>query len=444
MKLCEALNVQPGNVVAFVGAGGKTSALFRLAAELVERGLRVVSTTTTRMADSERLLAPASLTIDRLGELASTLSMTQHVFVYHRSDAEQGKVLGIDPRRAADLADLADVVLIEADGARRLPLKGPFPHEPVIPESATLVVPVAGLDAIGGPLDDAHVYGAENIMQHLGAPQPPGVVVDGRLLGSVLAHEQLGLKGLPDGARVAVLLNKYTSQREAAAEQAAGVALTASRIDRVLIGAVRQPDPVLRVRRRVGAIVLAAGLSRRMGEPKLLLPWGESTIVRGIVRTTVETGLFGETLVVTGQWDDDIRQQVEGLPVRPVHNSRFADGEMLSSVQVGLRHLSPSIGAALVLLGDQPGVEPAVINEVLAAYARTLSPIVAPVYQGQRGHPVLFDRVLWDEILTLPDGAAPRDVLRKHLQEIVQVAVETNSILQDIDTPQDYDRERPG
>jgi molybdenum cofactor cytidylyltransferase len=84
------------------------------------------------------------------------------------------------------------------------------------------------------------------------------------------------------------------------------------------------------------------------------------------------------------------------------------------------------------------------MKEVLDAYARMLSPIVAPVYQGQRGHPVLFDRVLWDEILALPDGAAPRDVLRAHSQEIVQVAVETKTILQDIDTPQDYDRERPG
>jgi molybdenum cofactor cytidylyltransferase len=270
------------------------------------------------------------------------------------------------------------------------------------------------------------------------------VVVGGRLLGSVLAHKQLGLKDLPDGARVAVLLNKYSSQIETAVEQAASVALTAPRIDRVLIGAVQQPDPVRCVRRRVGAVVLAAGLSRRMGEPKVLLPWGQSTIVREIVQTIVETGLFAETLVVTGQWDDAIRQQVDGLPVRPVHNPRFAEGEMISSVQVGLQHLSPSVGAALILLGDQPGLQPAVMKEVLDAYARMLSPIVAPVYQGQRGHPVLFDRVLWDEILALPDGAAPRDVLRAHSQEIVQVAVETKTILQDIDTPQDYDRERPG
>jgi molybdenum cofactor cytidylyltransferase len=444
MKLSDALNVQPGDIVAFVGAGGKTSALFRLATELVDRGLHVITTTTTRMANSERLLAPVSLTIDRFEELGTALSTTHHVFVYHRSDAEQGKVLGIDPERVADLADLAEVVLIEADGARRLPLKGPFPHEPVIPDSATLVVPVAGLDAVGEPLDDAHVYGVENIRRHLDVSQSPNVVVGGRLLGSVLAHKQLGLKDLPDGARVAVLLNKYSSQIETAVEQAASVALTAPRIDRVLIGAVQQPDPVRCVRRRVGAVVLAAGLSRRMGEPKVLLPWGQSTIVREIVQTIVETGLFAETLVVTGQWDDAIRQQIDGLPVRPVHNPRFAEGEMISSVQVGLEHLSSSVGAALILLGDQPGLQPAIMKEVLDAYARMLSPIVAPVYQGQRGHPVLFDRVLWDEILALPDGAAPRDVLRAHSQEIVQVAVETKTILQDIDTPQDYDRERPG
>ena len=440
MKLADALDVQRGDIVAFVGAGGKTSALFCLAGELVERGWRVVTTTTTRMAASERLLAPATLTADQMDQMEAALARTSHVFVYDRLDDERGKVLGLEPELIPELAKRADAVLIEADGARRLPLKGPYPHEPVIPVTATLIVPVAGLDAVGQPLDGDHVYGAENIVRCLGSTP----VVDAALVGSILSHDRLGLKDVPAKARIAALLNKHTPERDAMAEQAASVALTVDRIDRVVIGAVQQVDPIQRVRRRVGAIVLAAGLSRRMGEPKVLLPWDEgSTIIRQIVQTTAGTRSFAEMVVVTGQWDAEIRQQVDGLPVRVVHNPLFDEGEMISSVQIGLRDLSPHLGAALVVLGDQPDLDSAVILQVLAAYAKTQAPIIAPVFQGRRGHPVLFDRSLWHEILALPREAAPRDVLRAHSSETQLVEVDTVSILQDIDTPQDYDRARP-
>jgi molybdenum cofactor cytidylyltransferase len=116
---------------------------------------------------------------------------------------------------------------------------------------------------------------------------------------------------------------------------------------------------------------------------------------------------------------------------------------MISSVKAGLHELSPQLSAALIVLGDQPGLEGTVIQQVLAAYAGTLSPIVAPVFRGRRGHPVLFDRLLWAEILALPDGVAPRDILRTHPSETHLVEVGTATILQDIDTPQDYDRARP-
>jgi molybdenum cofactor cytidylyltransferase len=441
MRLVDALGVQRGDVVAFVGAGGKTSALFRLAGELVERGWRVITTTTTRMAASERLLAPVALTVNQIGhQLAAVLDEASHIFIYDRLDDKWGKVIGVDAGLISHLAQLADVILIEADGARRLPLKGPYSHEPVIPNSTTLVVPIAGLDVVGQPLDDDHVYGAENIRRYLGVSP----TVDGALVGAILAHDLLGLKDVPDSAQVAALLNKHTPALDNIAEWAANAALSSERINRVLIGAVQQPDPVTRVRRRIGAVVLAAGLSRRMGQPKVLLPWGEgSTIIREIVRTTVQAKSFAEVIVITGQWDTDIRQQIADLPVRAVHNPRFDTGEMISSVQTGLRELSPHLGAALILLGDQPDLESTVIRQVLAAYAETLSPIVAPVYRGQRGHPVLFDRSLWTEILALPDKAAPRDALLAHPSEIQQVEVDTGSILQDIDTPRDYDRERP-
>ena len=114
---------------------------------------------------------------------------------------------------------------------------------------------------------------------------------------------------------------------------------------------------------------------------------------------------------------------------------------MISSVRVGLAALPDTTAGALVVLGDQPMLSGRVVGQVLAAYAEGRGTIVAPVYRGQRGHPVLFDRRYWPELLTLEHGA-PRDVIRRYPQALALVEVDTDSILIDIDTPEQYRRAR--
>src|SRR5512134_991946 len=165
MRLRDALRIQRGDVVAFVGAGGKTSALFRLAGELRAEGWRVLATTTTRLAWDEAQRAPLAVRLTpRVTPAAIREWLNEHGFVllYQREDHEQRKVHGLHPDMIAGLVDSvnSDVLLIEADGSRRLPLKAPYDHEPVIPPDTTLVVPVAGLDVLGQPLDEEHVYNA--------------------------------------------------------------------------------------------------------------------------------------------------------------------------------------------------------------------------------------------------------------------------------------------
>ena len=106
-----------------------------------------------------------------------------------------------------------------------------------------------------------------------------------------------------------------------------------------------------------------------------------------------------------------------------MHRIVHATGELLSSLKAGLTSLPAHIGGALVLLGDQPRITPRVINQVLMAWAEGRGGIVAPVHAGRRGHPILFERRYWQDILELPDGAAPRDVLRLHRPDLALVEV---------------------
>ncbi len=446
MNLSQALEVKAGDIIAFVGAGGKTHAMFRLAAELSEGGARVITTTTTRIAQDELGLAPHAVRPKRgmpLSEwLPSQLEQYRHIFLFTRLERNY-KVRGLksswlDEHLAH--SPFFDVLLVEADGSRRLPMKAPFSHEPPIPASATIVVPVVGLDALGQPLDKDHIYGAHCIQRAIGYKL--GQPVTPELVAATLLHPKLGLKNVPSQAQIIPLFNKATPENLPVARRIAAYLLTDLNIERVMIGAVRESDPVLEVHRRVGAVILAAGQSQRMGRPKLLLPWGKtSTIIRQVCQQVLACQPY-ETVVVTGEMKEAIQAQVADLPVRVIYNPFAAEGEILSSLQIGLQTIWRTSDACLVVLGDQPTIEQEVISEVLLTYAKGHGQIIVPAYKKRRGHPLIIDRSLWQAVMDLPQGAAPRDMLRANPQAIYELPVNTPSVLDDIDTPEDYNRVR--
>jgi molybdenum cofactor cytidylyltransferase len=195
----------------------------------------------------------------------------------------------------------------------------------------------------------------------------------------------------------------------------------------------------------ISAVLLAAGLSSRMGQPKLLLPWGGTTVLGQVVSIFAAAGME-EIIVVTG----GARKQVERLvgelakefPVRAVYNPEYARGEMLSSIQAGLAALDSWICAALIGLGDQPQVLEETVRRICTTFVRTSSPLVIPSYQDRRGHPWLAARPLWPKILALPISTTPRQFLNTYAGQVEYVAAD-QSVLQDLDTPGDYARQRP-
>jgi molybdenum cofactor cytidylyltransferase len=190
----------------------------------------------------------------------------------------------------------------------------------------------------------------------------------------------------------------------------------------------------------VHAVVLAAGLSTRMGGPKAMLPFGGKTVLQTVVGSLLEVDLEG-IMVVLGHRADEIRASLAGRPVGVCVNPRFRQG-MFSSVLFGISSLPESADAALIVLGDQPHIGAGVVRQVVAAYRDGDCGIVIPTHQGRRGHPALVDvRKYGPEIAGLSGAEGLKPVMRGHPQDTLELPVTDEGILRDIDTPEDYEGE---
>ena len=188
----------------------------------------------------------------------------------------------------------------------------------------------------------------------------------------------------------------------------------------------------------ISGILLAAGLSSRMGEPKQLLPFGESTIVETVVDSML-SAKFDEVIVVVGHRASEIREQLGTRPVSTVFNPNYREG-MLTSAQTGIRGLQESDAFALMLV-DQPFITSALIDRVVDAYVQTDKGIALPSYNYKRGHPVVFHQRYAGEILALgTDSGGVRTLFKKYSDDIHYVTVDTDRVLRDIDYREDYER----
>ncbi len=190
----------------------------------------------------------------------------------------------------------------------------------------------------------------------------------------------------------------------------------------------------------MAGIVLAAGESRRMGQPKQLLPFGERTILELVVDTILTAGV-GEVIVVLGHLAQRVRAVLGDRPVRAVINEAYRQG-MLSSVKCGVRAIGTGYDAVLFALGDQPHIACAVVSEVIGAYRTGNAGIVIPCYGGKKGHPIIINLQRYrDAIVNLPENVGLNALMQEHAKDVRLIDVTTDDIIRDIDVPDDYTRE---
>jgi molybdenum cofactor cytidylyltransferase len=189
---------------------------------------------------------------------------------------------------------------------------------------------------------------------------------------------------------------------------------------------------------KIAAIILAAGGSTRMGQPKLTLDWHGSPLVRWVAKTA----LFAEcspVIVVTGADPDDTLDSLAGLPVSYAHNTQWQSGQS-SSVRIGIEALPSNVDAALIMLGDQPQIPVKVLRSLIEAYASTTPPppIIALSVGGRRANPVLFDSAMFAELIKLAGDAGARTIFSRFPVHLIPF--DDPDLVLDVDSPEDYQR----
>jgi molybdenum cofactor cytidylyltransferase len=175
-----------------------------------------------------------------------------------------------------------------------------------------------------------------------------------------------------------------------------------------------------------------------MGQLKQLLPFGSKTVIETCLENLLASKA-DEVIVVLGHSHREIRAQIERLPVKWVINSDYQQG-MSSSVKAGVRAVGRDAQAVLIALADQPLVTSDILDQLIQAYDPAGKKIIIPEFEGRGGHPILIDLVYRDEILRIDPQIGLRQVVRDHWDETLKLGVETDAVVHDMSTWEDYQR----
>jgi len=465
MLLLEALRLQatPRPVrLALVGAGGKSTALFQLAREFLlpnpveatrqvtSKATTVVVSATTHLAVAQAALADRHFVITGAAEIdALAKELPAGVILFTGAEVDRGRLAGVTPDVLDRLFFLAEAyqlpLLVEADGSRLRPVKAPAAHEPAIPPLVDSVVVVAGLSALGKPLTSEWVHRPE-IFAEL-SDLASGSLITPDALVRLLSHPGGGLKNIPASARRVVLLNQAdTAEMQAAASSMVKHLLL--HFHAVVIAAL-QPMPfpipypkssisskVLAVHEPIAGIILSAGESRRLGQPKALLSWKGAPFIHHVIKAARGAGL-SPLVVVSGAHTTQVQAACAGMEVQLVHNPDWQEGQS-ASLKVGLRSLPSEVGGAVFLLADQPQIPSGLVRLLVEEHVAGLQPIVAPLVDGRRANPVLFDRLTFPSLMALSGDVGGRALFAKY--RIAWVPWHDPAILLDVDTQEDYQK----
>ena len=253
----------------------------------------------------------------------------------------------------------------------------------------------------------------------------------------VLGDPQGGLKGVPVGAKRYLFLAQADTPLEQA--QAGRIARRLmDDYDRVLIGNLGQlyeEGPVFADYSQVAGVVLAAGGSKRLGQPKQLLDWQGEPFITKIVKTGLASGLR-PLVVVTGAERDLVQDAMGDLPIRTVINPDWEAGQA-GSMQAGLNALPEDCEAVMFLLGDQPQVSPLLIRQLIERFYQHRKPVTAPLIGGQRGNPVLFSRETFSKLRLVSGDQGGRAVIQQF--EVDWLPWVDDRALLDVDKEEDFD-----
>jgi molybdenum cofactor cytidylyltransferase len=440
LSLAQALRVNSSPCIAFIGSGGKTTAMFQLARSLSKKGVTspVIVTATSHLGAWQLGLSDQHIIAESPGPIEE-LEHGMKGIILLTGEMEGDRTKPINNNLIDWLQQFCGYhsipLLIEADGSRGKPLKAWAEHEPPIPEFVEFVVQVAGLTGLGKSLNDENVHRPE-IFSRLSGLRIGESITPGSLT-RVLKHSKSGLRNIPANARKVVLLNQADTHELQSAAQGLAYALIPA-YDSVIVSSLEQ-EKIFAVHEPIAGVILAAGESSRFGKPKQLLDWKGQPFVRAVAKTALEAGL-APVVVVTGANAEQVEFVVKDLNVIVIKNEDWRGGQG-SSIRSGVKTLTHShskIGGVTFLLTDQPQVTISILRALVEKHAEGLYAVVAPMVIDQRANPVLFDRLTFPDLMTLEGDVGGRAIFHKH--HVEYLPWHDDRLLLDVDTPEMYQR----
>ena len=396
-NITEALQIRlPEHaVISVVGAGGKTSLIFAWARELADAGKSVVITTTTHMYRPERM---------EEGNIRIVVS----------DDPERPDKVTAPPAEILEgLREKADVVLIEADGSRRMPLKWPADREPVIPDYTDITVCVAGLSALGGKTADV-VYNAAGLPERFQRD-----TVDMNLMHAVISSRDGGQKGVRGDFRV--FMNQVDDDIDRLAAAYRMQQIFAVMGIQSAWGTLMPEEP------KIAVILEAAGNSTRFGSNKLLHIMDDGRPMIASIFDAVRPLDVYKKILVTQY--DDIAEMAAGFDV--VMNDR-PDLGISRSMQLGLAAAGDA-DAYMFCVCDQPGLSTSTIKKLIEAYKKGTAGIVSLAWQGKMCNPKIFSSRYREELMRLSGDTGGRQIIAAHKDDLLLIEAESEDEVKDID-----------
>ena len=383
-------------VISVVGAGGKTSLIFAWAHELAAAGKNVVITTTTHMYRPERMEEDG-------------------IRIVVSDDPERPDKVSAPPAEVLDsLRDTADVVLIEADGSRRMPLKWPADREPVIPDYTDVTVCVAGLSALGRRTADV-VYNAEGLPDVLKRE-----TADMNLIHAIVSSRDGGQKGVRGDFRV--FMNQVDDDIDRLAAAYRMQQIFAVMGIQSAWGTLMPEEP------KIAVILEAAGNSTRFGSNKLLHIMDDGRPMIASIFDAVRPLDVYKKILVTQY--DDIAEMAAGFDV--VMNDR-PDLGISRSMQLGLAAAGDA-DAYMFCVCDQPGLSTSTIKKLIEAYKKGTAGIVSLAWQGKMCNPKIFSSRYREELMRLSGDTGGRQIIAAHKDDLLLIEAESEDEVKDIDS----------
>jgi molybdenum cofactor cytidylyltransferase len=437
MKLAKTLNLSSGDSVAFAGAGGKTSAMIALARELDPP---VVLTTTTHLGVWQADFADIHLVVTKPEEILPGLLKEKKIILVTGLAGDDDRLRGLSGESLEKLQLLCKQskvhLLIEADGAKQRPLKAPAYYEPVIPTGVDRIVVLAGLTALGKPMDETVIHRPEKFSEVTGLRE--NEIINPENLVTLLGSDKGGLKGVPDDSKKVLFLNQADDQ----VLQSKGGWIARrllDKYDRVLLGSLEHPGTsgeIFSVFSQTAGVILAAGGSERLNAPKQLLDWQGKPFTYHVAQQALEAGL-APLIVVTGAYRDQVVHALAGLPVEIVHNPDWQQGQS-TSMKAGLKALPEGCDSVMFLLSDQPQISSELIRQLMDRYFQNRKAVTAPMVNGQRGNPLLFDQSAFSTLAEVEGDRGGRAVINQFGVDWLPWV--DRRILLDVDQAEDYKR----